>query len=181
MSDTETPTVPAEKAKGFIKKLFQFSGRATVRQYWLRILTLFLLNLAVALLMVLGAVLFGDSLFGGFWYFLCVVLFIALGVASFANFFRRLHDLGLSGYWAFYLSVAGVPAIFCAYAMDADKSVTELVERIKALGRIWGWILAILLWPAGSLFGILMVSFSPGQDKDNTFGENTCPKAIPAE
>ena len=170
MSDS---TDSKAKAIGFLKQLFCFSGRFTVKQYWLWILILFIIQVAIG---ALAAVIGVDSLFGAVFF----VLEIAWLVACYANLFRRLHDLGLSGYWAFYLSPAGIPAIYCSYAMDADKSVGDLVERIKKLGHIWGWILAFLLWPVGSLFGFLLVSFSKGQEKDNLYGKNPYAPAEPA-
>ena len=160
------PTNNKAKALGFLNQLFRFSGRFTVKQYWLWILYLFIIQ--VVIIALAGATNSFDSVGS----ILFIGLEIALLVACYVNLFRRLHDLGLSGYWAFYLSCTGLPAIFCSYAMDADKSVGELVERIKKLGHIWGWILAFLLWPIGSLFGFLLVSFSKGQEKDNIYGKN---------
>ncbi len=163
------PTDNKAKALGFLNQLFRFSGRFTVKQYWLWILYLFIIQVVIITLAAATDSFEGDSLIGAIFF---MVLEIAWFVACYANLFRRLHDLGLSGYWAFYLSCAGLPALFCSYAMDADKSVGELVERIKKLGHIWGWILAFLLWPIGSLFGFLLVSFSKGQEKDNIYGKN---------
>ena len=161
-----------EKAIGFLRKLFSFSGRSTVKQYWLTILELFGIQVALCILLALGFALFKDSPMAFLWSILVGLLYLASVVAAYANLFRRLHDLGLSGWWALYLSLFGLPAIFCSYAMDADNSVSTLVERIKALGHIWGWILAMLFWPVGGLFGFLMISFARSQEGDNAYGKD---------
>ena len=171
------------EAVGFLKKLFCFSGRATVKQFWLTVLKLTVAQVVICILFGLGTMMgaVGLVILG----IPAAVLMIALFVAALANLFRRLHDLGLSGYWTCYLIPSlGLSAIYFAYIMDADKSASEMVDRIKAMGNIWGWILAFVLWPAGCIFGLLLISFAPGQEKDNRYGPspyvtaNSVPDAV---
>ena len=102
-----------------------------------------------------------------------IIALAALAVAGWANLFRRLHDLGLSGFWSCYLSPLGLSFLYGAYVMDADVTAKAAVDRIKNVGSPWlSWILAWLLWPMASLFAMLLVLLSPGQKQDNIYGAN---------
>lgn len=77
-----------------LKRLFDFKGVATRKQYWLTWLALYA-ALIVALLVVfafLGALIPGARLLFG-------VIAIAILVAGLALQVRRLHHRGKSGWW----------------------------------------------------------------------------------
>lgn len=167
-------TISKEKGVGLLKKWFCFSGRATRKDYWLTVLWQCLC--AVALAVVIGIV---QGIFGSVSWLAdilsvpFILALISLIVAAYANLFRRLHDLGLSGFWTCYLSPIGLFFLYGAYVMDADATATAGVERIKKVGSPWlSWILAYLFWPVASVFSMLIILLSPGQKQDNLYGAN---------
>ena len=161
--------VNKKQSMSILKRLYCFSGRATRKEFWLTALGLLV---AGAVAGAVGGILEAIGLD-----FVAVpliaVVVIAVMVASVANVFRRVHDLGLSGFWMFYLSFIGLPCLYVAYVMDADESAKQVVLRIKDVGTPWlGWILAVIFWPMGSFFGLLIILLSPGQNSDNKYGVN---------
>lgn len=163
--------IEVDKKQGLsiLKRLYCFSGRATRKEFWLTALGLLVAGV------VAGAV--GGALEAIGLEFVAVpliaVVVIAVMIASVANVFRRVHDLGLSGFWMFYLSFFGLPCLYIAYVMDADESAKQVVLRIKDAGTPWlGWILAVIFWPMGSFFGLLIILLSQGQNSDNKYGVN---------
>ena len=157
------------QSMSILKRLYCFSGRATRKEFWLTYLGLCLLMVAVGVVAVLLGAIGLDTIGTS----LVVIVGLAVIVAVIANTFRRIHDLGLSGFWICYLSFAGLPFLYVAYIMDADESAKQVILRIKEVGTPWlGWILAILFWPFGSVFGLLAILLSPGQNCDNKYGAN---------
>ena len=155
-----------------LKKWFSFSGRATRMDYWLTVLGQCIWAAALTIAMVVIFIV--ASMVSGVIAISLVIPFIialaALAVAGWANLFRRLHDLGLSGFWSCYLSPLGLSFLYGAYVMDADVTAKAAVDRIKNVGSPWlSWILAWLLWPMASLFAMLLVLLSPGQKQDNIY------------
>ena len=161
--------VDKKQSMTILKRLYCFSGRSTRKEFWLTVLGLMAVEIVV---MVIAGILGGIGL--GFIAFPIVALImIAVMVASVANIFRRIHDLGLSGFWMIYLSSFGLPCMYVAYVMNADESANQVISRIKDVGTPWlGWILAFIFWPLGSIFGLLIVLLSPGQNSDNKYGAN---------
>ena len=161
--------VDKQQSMSILKRQYCFSGRATRKEFWLTVLGLLAVGIVAG---VIGGVLDAIGLD-----FIAVplvsLLVIAVLVASVANVFRRVHDLGLSGFWMFYLSFFGLPCLYVAYVMDADESAKQVVLRIKDVGTPWlGWLLAVIFWPMGSFFGLLIILLSPGQNSDNKYGVN---------
>lgn len=156
---------------------FCFSGRATRKEFWRTVLGLLIAEVVILAICVMLGSLFSNELFA----IVATLAILAITVAGVANMFRRIHDLGLSGFWTCYLSPFGLPFLFCAYIMDADESAKTVVERIKNVGTPWlGWIVAILFWPAAALFGMFLILLSPGQKMDNQYGPNPYGDALPA-
>lgn len=150
-----------------LKRLFNFSGRASLKEFWLTFAGIVLFDVVLG---VIGGVLTAiyDPLF-----ILVVPFFLAAAVAGIAVYVRRLHDIGLSGFWVFYLSPLGLPFIYVAYIMNADESACHSISRIKEVGSPWlSWILAAVLWWMGWMFGAFFVLLCPGQKADNSFGSN---------
>ena len=163
--------IEVDKKQGLsiLKRLYCFSGRATRKEFWLTALGLLVAGVVAG---AVGGVLEAIGL-----EFVAVpliaVVVIAVMIASVANVFRRVHDLGLSGFWMFYLSFFGLPCLSIAYVMHAAESAKQVVLRIKGAGTPWlGWILAVIFWPMGSFFGLLIILLSQGQNSDNKYGVN---------
>lgn len=165
-------TITKDSVLGLLKKWFCFAGRATRRDYWMTVL--WQAVCAFALILIIAGI---GAVFKDWAAFLLnipfVIALLSLIVAGYANLFRRFHDLGLSGFWIWYLTPLGLFFIYAAYVMDADKSASIGVDRIKNVGSPWlSWILAYFLWPIASMFGTLLVLFSIGQKQDNVYGPN---------
>ena len=170
-----------EKSMGILKRLYCFSGRATRKDFWLTALWLFVAEVVVVVAASLIGMLLADFM-QQIILIVALLAIVAISVASVANTFRRIHDLGLSGFWTCYLLPCGLPFMFCAYIMDADESAKAIVERIKNLGSPWlGWIVATLFWPTAATFGLLLILLSPGQRKDNIYGPNPYAETLPAK
>ena len=164
-------TINKETIVALVKKWYSFSGRATRKDFWLT--ALFQSLTAAALLVICIGLCELCDIIGIILCLPFVFILISLIVAAVANLFRRLHDLGLSGFWTCYLSPVGLPCMYGAYVLDADASAKEGIERIKNVGSPWlSWILAIILWPSASSFCMLLILLSPGQKKDNAYGAN---------
>ncbi len=163
--------IDKESATKLLKKWLSFSGRATRKDFWMTTLELILLDIALIGIIVIGFIIW--EILGFLLLLPAVPIFVLIALAGFANVVRRLHDLGLSGFWTCYLSPLGLPFMYCAYLMDADESAKAMVERIKNVGSPWlSWILAIFFWASASMFGQLLILLSPGQKRDNIYGAN---------
>jgi len=160
-----------ENSSKLLKKWLSFSGRATRKDFWMTTLWLSLIGIALLGIVIVGFVIY--ELLGMLLMLPAIPIFALIWLALFANTVRRLHDLGLSGFWVCYLTPFGLPFMYCAYLMDADDSAKAMVERIKNVGSPWlSWILAILFWASASTFGQLLILLSPGQKQDNIYGAN---------
>ena len=161
--------VNKKQSMSILKRLYCFSGRATRKEFWLTALGLLVVGVVAG---VVGGVLEAIGLELVAVPLIALVVIAAL-VASVANVFRRVHDLGLSGFWMCYLSFFGLPCLYVAYMMDADESAKQVILRIKDVGTPWlGWVLAVIFWPMGSVFGLLLILLSQGQNSDNKYGPN---------
>ena len=165
-------TINKESGIGLLKKWFSFSGRATRKDFWLTALWQFLCAIGLCVIIAIINAIFKSWIAGVLSVPFGLAL-LSLIVAGYANLFRRLHDLGLSGFWTCYLTPFGIPFLYGAYVMDADASAKAGVERIKNIGSPWlSWILACILWPFASMFSMLLILLSPGQKQDNCYGPN---------
>ena len=94
-----------EMTENFIKVIQNyvgFTGRADRREYWM----FFLANLIISIVFsILGRIF-------GFFNFIYGLYSLAIVVPSFALAFRRLHDIGKSGYWIFITLIPLVGAIW---------------------------------------------------------------------
>ena len=158
-----------ETSKTFLANLFRFSGRAARKEYWLYTLGIALVQFA---LFAVGFLFVAISEW-------LIILTLPLWLAAFAlilaliaTLFRRLHDLGLSGFWVCYLlPMIGLPALVFAYLLGADDSAKNVIERIKGIGTPWlSWIVVIFCWINGSWFGNILIAVAPGQKGENLYG-----------
>ena len=169
--------IEVDKKQGLsiLKRLYCFSGRATRKEFWLTVLGLLVAGVVTGVVAGVLDAIGLDFIAVPF----AVLLVIAISVASVANVFRRMHDLGLSGFWLIYLSFFGLPCLYVAYVMGADDSAKQVILRIKDVGTPWlGWILAVIFWPMGSFFGLLVILLSQGQNSDNKYGANPYLKEV---
>ena len=98
-----------------LKRLFDFQGRATRKEFWLFMLWLVVFSVPVSfaimfICLIIGATMFSDmgSQQGMGWLgiFICfVVLYLAALLLPLSLRTRRLHDIGLSGWWQLILLV----------------------------------------------------------------------------
>ena len=120
--------VDKKQGMSILKRLYCFSGRATRTEFWLTVLGLLAAGVIVG---AVGGILEAIGLDFIALPIIALVV-IALLVASVANVFRRVHDLGLSGFWMFYLSFLGLPCLYVAYVMDALRETTTKIWNIRA-------------------------------------------------
>jgi len=149
---------------GSLKKSFTFKGRATRKEFW----TFIVISYIILILAVIPAVIIPFVFLPIFW-----LIYLWLFIASISLMVRRLHDIGLSGFWIWYLNPFGMPVIFVVYLLELDSTCDKVINRIKGIGSPWlGWILTFLLWPAGSCAALWLLSLYKGQERDNEFGPN---------
>jgi len=117
-----------------IKNTFKFKGRARRKEYW----QFYLLFLLVPLVIVLpfSTLLWGDSedfsiVFMTFYTLVAIFLNIALMSVT----FRRLHDIGKSGwwYWIQCIPLAGLIILIIFVSTDSEKGMNKYGESPKVL------------------------------------------------
>ena len=152
-----------------LKKSFSFKGRATRKEFWL----FWLFTFIVHLLLGVVALLLAGSVLGTIWGILSLIVCIALLFPYISVAVRRFHDLGLSGFWFWYLNPFGLPVIFVVYLLGLDKIADRIVEKIQNVGSPWlGWILTWLFWPCGATVALILLFLYAGKKEDNEFGPN---------
>lgn len=152
-----------------IKKTFVFRGRATKLDYWTFVVCAIIVNTILSLILyggfaiheVVGFILLG---FIG-------LIYIAEFICGLTLQVRRLHDLGLSGFWLFYLNPVGLPVVFMVYLLNIDNSCNRIIDKIHNVGSTWlGWILTFLFWPIGSVVALIVLYLYDGKDEANEYG-----------
>ena len=148
-------------------RLKLFTGRATRKEFWTSIIANFIL-----LGVILGICsMFSSKFESSIPYVLALIAIIIISITSIAVTVRRLHDLGLSGFWIWYLNPAGLPIIFVVYLLGLDKSVDNIFDRIKNLGSIWlGWILTLIFWSVGAPAAMFLLCLYAGKNEENEYG-----------
>lgn len=158
---------------GTVKKAFDFKSRASRFEFWTYTIAAFIVTLFLAVLLVGFAAIneVAGSIFAGLVVLInLALLFIYISVAV-----RRLHDVGLSGFWLLYLSPFGLAAVYLAYLLDLDPSCNKIIENNKKVGSHWlGWILTVLLWSAGCGLILFIFTLTPGQKEENAYGLTPC-------
>lgn len=142
------------------KKYATFSGRARRSEFWFFMLFQFLLCVISCFLLVISALTvqnlsFGD-LFVGIESILMLLLFLATLIPSLAVTVRRLHDVGISGWW-----IPVVPTIF-------GGSFAMLIKLDNDMaGFIFMFVLILTLFLTIFMFVKLL---SPGERVTNRYG-----------
>ena len=155
-----------------VKKIFTYTGRATRKEFWTFTVAAWCLNIVfgvVAAAMGAIAEILGMAILGIFLIVSIVEMLIWLSLSV-----RRLHDIDLSGFWLLYLNPAfGLPLVFIVYLLGIDGSCDKVVDNIAKVGSPWlGWILTLLLWPAGVVGVLFLLFLYAGKDQANSFGES---------
>lgn len=85
-----------------MKQYADFSGRATRREYWMFTMMYFVFFVALITVAIIVGVSAGEAdAFMGVVFGLIIVVSLALLVPTIAITVRRLHDMGMSGWWWF--------------------------------------------------------------------------------
>ena len=156
-----------ETLLGTFKKTFSFKGRATRKEFWLYVLFSLIVNIILGGLVILAE---GSALCTALGVIMALVD-LALLICYISVSVRRLHDLGLSGFWLWYLNPLGLPVIYMVYLLDMDNACNQVVDKIQKTGSTWlGWILAVLFWPVGAFACLFLLFLYSGKNEANEFG-----------
>jgi len=156
-----------------LKKSFSFAGRATRREFWLFVVADLLLTfLLLVITNLMGKI---HVTLAEIFLYLTLAVFVLLLIPFVSVAVRRLHDVGLSGFWFWYLNPVGLPVIFVVYLLELDKAAERIVDKIQNIGSPWlGWILTWLFWPCGATAALVLLFLYAGKKEDNEFGPNPC-------
>ena len=170
-----------EKKMGFfeavsqvIRKSFVFKGRARRKEYWSWVLFSFL---SVIVFFPVLIVLAGSSPESALWAPALMFLFgLLMFFPSLSVVFRRLHDVGRSGWWygGYYLVSLVVSAIM--FASTASLAVTGLgnPESLNSGALIGGGIFMMIYGLAAFVYAIVMLVwlFTEGTQGPNKYGND---------
>lgn len=174
-----------EAIKACIKKSFVFKGRARRSEYWWWVLFNSLLGLVVSLV---GGFIPTDNLWVAGIFSLIVILgSLYLAIASAAVNVRRLHDVGISGWWyggtLIYLLVWTIwfmveyfrVALNLNLAPNATPDMVSNAILMQLIGKILITYIPFMIYSVVLLVFYCLDS-KPGANK---YGDN--PKGVPAE
>lgn len=142
-----------DNAGGFWRELFSVRGRNNRARYW-QVTGLYLVAMLAA--GALSTLLDGEPSTAAIVLSIVLLSVLTIGglVASFFNHVKRLHDVGLSGWWLLLGVVLMTPIELLRIADSADvKLFGETVQLVVSVGLL-------------ILFGSV-----PGQRRPNRFGE----------
>lgn len=138
------------------KNYLNFRGRATRREYWGFVFINFLATLVVSLASVL-TVPFASNIYS---------LLIAL--PSIAVQFRRLHDVGRSGWWYGWLLISFIPYIIMVVysfvaVLQMQHAIDESAQTPEEYGalfdeHLFAWLSDNLLWVGLSVTPCIIIS-----------------------
>ena len=154
-----------------LKKSFTFKGRATRKEFWLFVITAYIINL------FLGGIAAGmgkitDVLAIPFAVVLLLLdIFFIFPTISVAV--RRLHDLNLTGFWLWYLSPLGLAIVFMVNLLNLDNSCNSVMEKVNKTCTTWvSWLFLPLFWWFGAPIALFLLFLYKGKEEDNDFGPN---------
>jgi uncharacterized membrane protein YhaH (DUF805 family) len=141
------------------KKYATFKGRARRKEFWMFYLfnTIFSFG-ALSLDSILG-----FTFAGGRSNFIQILYGVAVIFPGMALTVRRLHDVGKSGWYLFYISVAAGFVLFIGIRLHAFLSNTNYLHWGKAV--LWGPIIIIGIY-------YLKLLCSDGTSGENQYGPN---------
>ncbi len=84
---------------------------------------------------------------------------------------RRLHDLGLSGFWMWYMSCFGLPVLFVVSFLNLDDSCNMVLDRFVKCCNSWvAWLILPLFWLIGTPIVLFLLFLYKGRNEENRFG-----------
>lgn len=135
-------------------RCFTFKGCMRRKPFWFWLLPYFLTCCVLGALLALTFIAADSS--AALSIFLLIVFFAGLVgtvIACYAIFFQRLHDIGLSGWWAIAMMVFGV---ICAVVDSVfDTGVFSALDSIV------------------NLIFLLALGILPSQPEENKYGPNS--------
>ena len=154
---------------GTIKKTFTFKGRATKAEFWYFVLAAVIVSIILGVLTAVGSAI--HHVVGIIFAILSLIVYIAMTICYISVSVRRLHDLGLSGFWLWYLNPFGLLVVYMVYLLDLDSACNQVIQKIQKTGSTWlGWILAWLFWPVGAFACLFLLFLSKGKNEAIEFG-----------
>lgn len=174
-----------EAVKTCFKKSFVFKGRARRSEYWWWVLFSFLLGLVVSLV---GGFIPTDNLWlAGIFSLIVILGSLYLAIASAAVNVRRLHDVGISGWWyggtLIYILIwiiwITIECFRVALNLNLAPNATPDMVSNAILMQLIGKIL--ITYIPYMIYSVVLLVFycldsKPGGNK---YGDN--PKGVPAE
>lgn len=168
-----------EKKMGFfeaisqvIRKSFVFKGRARRKEYWSWMLFVALLAIVVSLILSVVVISSPESTLGAtalLYVFALVVFFPSLSVT-----FRRLHDIGRSGWWygGYYLVSLAV-GVF-AGLFSVASIATSVNDSDSIASMLGGGIVMLVYGLAAFVYSIVLLvwSFTEGTRGPNKYGDD---------
>jgi uncharacterized membrane protein YhaH (DUF805 family) len=98
------------------KRIFDFKGRATRKEYWMfQLISILFLFIALALLLGLEKAIGKNPII----YIIFAIFIIQFPIVNLSLTIRRLHDIGLSGWW--WISPALIAYLFKASQKSDNK------------------------------------------------------------
>ena len=157
---------------GTVKKTFDYTGRAPRFEFWCFTISVWLVNIVLTLVAAVFAAI--ADILGILAMSIVAFIMIVEFLAAISLAVRRLHDVGLSGFWLLYLSPVGLPVIYIAYLLGLDSSCDKMVEKNLKIGSCWlGWLLTIIAWFLGGASIVLFLIFLYNSQKGtNDYGPN---------
>lgn len=163
--------------KSSLKKTFTFSGRSSRADFWTFCIAMILANVALLFIFIILNHLISslsrhDG--NGIDVLYCIVAFIiniTFTISLISISVRRLHDLGLTGFWMWYLSPIGLPVVFMVHLLNLESSCNEVMERIAKVCTNWvAWLLLPSLWCIGAPIAMMLLFLYQGKNEPNQFG-----------
>ena len=165
-------------AEGFIssiitclKKTFCFKGRATRNAFWSFLIGIILFNIIYCIATGLLCWILRPAIFQVIFLILDLIINIVLAISFISVSVRRLHDLGLTGFWLWYLAPTGLPVVFMVNLLDLDDSCKNVLDRISKACTNWvSWLLLPFFWFFGAPIAQFLLFLYAGKDEPNQFG-----------
>ncbi len=173
-----------------LKKTFTFAGRASRADFWSLVFAfiwflfiegvLGILRFTVEEFCIMMDLMGGgvDMITLGEAFKLCLgianlYLLIHLLISIISASVRRLHDLGLSGFWLWYLSSFGLPIVFVVNFLNLDDSCNMVLDRFAKTCNSWvAWIVLPLFWLIGAPSVLFLLFLYKGRNEENMFGQS---------
>lgn len=158
---------------GTARNVFNYKGRSTRFEYWTFMLAAFIVNVILALAFVGADAISSDV--GQICIYPIGLCYIALFVVILPLTVRRLHDVGLSGFWLIYLQPLGWAVIYTAYLLELDSSCNKVINNNAKIGAGsgWlGWILTLMGWTIGSGAMLFVILLNGSKKGANEYGPN---------